>query len=164
MLYLPDEIIYIFFENINNIHCFSKLMILNSQYYKISKYFNKKQQIMLLKYYICNNTYNNYLKFNNYLELYDINLNLILEYCINNYKNNLININNLTYYDLNYIFELIIKGANINKKMNKNILIFYNRIIEYIKYSKDNKVNRIRTIVHIKHDDLLMYSLNKLKI
>ena len=162
MLYLSDEIIYLLFCNIDNIICFKNLMLVNSQYYEISKFFNKKKEYLLLKYYISNNTYNNYLKFTNYLNVYnDININLLLEHCLDNYKNNSICYNNLKYYDLNYIFELILKGGKINKKINKNIKIFYNRICKNIKYDKHKKINRFFTLINNKHDDLLIYSLDK---
>ena len=175
-MYLTNEIVFAIFEAIDNIVEFKTFMIINKTNYEVSKLFTSKKDLLLLKYFMINNTKQNYKQFKN--TLYSLNfekeiiIEQIFDYYLNNYKHIVINKNNLNYYDLHYFVVLLSYYSNLINTVNipinlvkkikgNNIKIFYDRIFNFINI---NNSITYTMLINLKNDELLSNSLTYLHI
>jgi len=161
-MYFTENIIYNIFDQTDNIVDFIKFERLNKEFHKISVLFKYKKYRMLLEYFILNNSYDNYINYLKYFELYKnfVNIDRLLDFNLNNFEKIIIEKNNLKYYDLHYIYELLLHGATIDRNSSRKILIFCDRLISSFNFNNSyNNINKFLTNINIRRDALCNNSL-----
>ena len=176
--------------NVNSIKDFYNLLILNKDFYLISKMFLEKKEYLLIKYFVLNNNNTGYINFKKHIQnITRVNfIKIQLDY--NSYFNELIiKKNGLRYYNLHYLYELIIISMKQNQPLildnyttykeyaycvqalsadvftlNNRLKMFVDRITSSIKFDNNNKINDIISIYNLKNDDFCNRSLNYLTI